>query len=73
MPNDMQELRIDSVNLILGPKGISVDKSGRIVFSQPEILQALVAARPVGAVANDNTNYANCNANNYQCGKGSVA
>lgn len=68
MANDLQDIRVDAVNLILGPKGITIDKTGKIAFDEPEILQALVAARSAGARAlADDTNYFNCGSNNYQC------
>jgi hypothetical protein len=63
------ELQVHTVNVLLGPKGIEVDAAGRIRFVNPEILQAIIAARPTDlSQANDNNTYA-CGANVFQCGK----
>jgi hypothetical protein len=67
---DPSEIKTTSVNLVLGPKGVSLDASGRISFLDPEILQALVSAAPTDrVVAASEGNTVQCVCNNYQCGK----
>lgn len=68
--NEGPELRAEFVSLTLGPKGVEIDAAGRIRFVNPEILQAIIAARATDLVAAEPVNnYFNCGSNNYQCGR----
>jgi len=73
--NAARELRTEVVSVTLGPKGIAIDESGRLRFVNPEILLAIIAARPadLAAAAPEGTNYVACGANMYQCGKARLA
>lgn len=66
------ELTTTGVHLVLGSKGVSLDKAGRISFANPEVLQALVSARPAGSRALDDTNVAQCGCNTSSCGGHSI-
>lgn len=64
------EIRTKSVQVVAGPKGISIDSSGRIGFRNPEVLQAIITAAGDGELATEaGENYVQCSCNNYQCGK----
>ena len=66
-----EDIRTSTVNLLLGSRGITVDRAGRIEFDRPEILQAILTGAPGGAVEETaaDSNYVQCSCNNYQCGK----
>lgn len=59
------ELKTRAVHVVMGPRGIAIDKDGRLSFSDPEILQAVLTGgvgTAEGLAAEGNTL---CNA--YQC------
>jgi len=66
---DASEVKITNVSLILGPGGIKLDQRGRILFVDPEILQALVTGSGPDKRVAAADNYLQCSCNNYQCGK----
>jgi len=66
-----KEIKTVGVQLVVDPGDVSLDREGRISFSDPRIVQALVAGIP-GDMVNleEATNYFQCGpVNNYQCGK----
>jgi hypothetical protein len=67
MAND---IRTVGVQLMVEPESVTLDREGRISFSDSRIIQALVAAVPTDLVAEKEApNYFQCGANNYQCGR----
>lgn len=65
-------MRVANLHLTLDPRGIEIDKAGRIRFVNPEILQALMTTRPASVLeeADGGTNNSQCSCNISQCGKG---
>ena len=62
------EIRTTGVQVVLGPRGITLDRDGRISFSDPEILEAMVMAGP-GRLAGETAFNLQCGtANNFKCG-----
>jgi len=66
-----KEIKTVGVQLVVEPGDVTLDREGRISFSDPRIVQALVAAVPSDMLAAEEaTNYFQCGpVNNYQCGK----
>jgi hypothetical protein len=60
-----------NLGLVLAPQGIELDAAGRIRFVNPEILQAVLMARPADEQGDGGTptNVHQCSCNPYQCGK----
>jgi hypothetical protein len=64
---DPLALNLTQVHLLLSPRGIEIDESGRIRFVNPEVLRVLLTAKPVEPDPSINTIM--CCANIYQCKK----
>lgn len=58
-----------NINLVLGPKGITLDNSGRITFNEPEILHAVVTSTNSPSGVESGPNFYNCGCNTSGCGK----